>query len=218
MHIGNTLHIIRRLSSVALVSTLALGNSVQADDIDALMDRLSTLNSLSTNFRQLTLDASETNIQTISGTLQLVRPAQLYWYSDVPYEQSIYVNDGTLWIFDMDLAQAIRQPLEEQWEQSPALVLTGTREQITERYAVKQIVNRPPFATFTLTPRGDNNAIESLDLAFENNTPTSIRLRDGFNQTTLVNFDNLTLNPELDPAIFVFNPPAGVDVIDQMGQ
>ncbi|MFC3853037.1 outer membrane lipoprotein chaperone LolA [Salinispirillum marinum] len=218
MRICNSLYVVRRLCTLALVAVLTLGNSALADDIDALMARLSNLNSLSTNFRQLTLDASETNIQTISGTLQLVRPAQLYWYSDVPYEQSIYVNEGTLWIFDMDLAQAIRQPVEEQWEQSPALVLTGTREQITERYAVEQIVNRPPFATFTLTPRGENNAIESLDLAFEGNTPTSIRLRDGFNQTTLVNFDNLTLNPELDPEIFVFNPPAGVDVIDQMGQ
>lgn len=190
---------------------------VMADDIDALMARLSDLETLSTDFRQLTLDATESHIQTITGTLQLVRPDALYWYSNAPYEQAIYVNDGMIWIYDIDLEQAVRQPLEEQWEQSPALVLTGTRDQISARYAVTQTSDRPPFATFVLEPLGVSNAIDSLALAFDGNKPTSIRLVDGFNQTTLVNFDNVIMNEPIDDAVFQFNPPAGVDVIEQLG-
>ncbi|MFY0663945.1 MAG: outer membrane lipoprotein chaperone LolA [Natronospirillum sp.] len=191
--------------------------SAFADDIDALMERLSDLETLSTEFRQLTLDAAETSVQTITGTLQLVRPDTLYWYSNAPYEQAIYVNDGMIWIYDIDLEQAVRQPLEEQWEQSPALVLTGNRDQISARYAVTQTADRPPFATFVLEPLGVSSSIDSLALAFDGNKPTSIRLVDGFNQTTLVNFDNVVMNEPIDASVFQFNPPAGVDVIEQLG-
>ncbi|WLD59648.1 outer membrane lipoprotein chaperone LolA [Salinispirillum sp. LH 10-3-1] len=197
--------------------SLMAATTAMADDIDALMDRLSDLDTLSTDFRQLTLDAAETSIQTLTGTLQLERPNNLYWYSNAPYEQAIYVSDGMIWIYDIDLEQAVRQPLDEQWEQSPALVLTGTREQISARYAVTQTADRPPFATFTLEPLGVRSAIDSLALAFDGKKPTSIRLVDSFNQTTLVNFDNVVMNTPIDASVFTFNPPAGVDVIEQLG-
>jgi outer membrane lipoprotein-sorting protein len=39
-----------------------------------------------------------------------------------------------------------------------------------------------------------------------------LQLHDQFEQTTDIYFTALQTNPELDPAIFRFTPPEGVDV------
>lgn len=206
------------------ITTLVLGLaivlaplSVLADDLDSLMDRLEGLETLRGDFRQSTLDGSETQIQSLRGEFQLARPDRLYWYTEPPYEQAIYVNDEIIWMFDKDLDQATRQPVTDQWEQSPALVLTGTREQIAQRYSVEQTRNSGEQSSYELTPLTGGGSLESLSISFEDKKPVSIRVVDSFNQTTLVNFEGLEMNVELDDSRFEFDPPDGVDVLEQSG-
>ena len=40
-----------------------------------------------------------------------------------------------------------------------------------------------------------------------------MELRDHFEQVTQIRFDRVRLNTEIDPSVFEFQPPAGVDVI-----
>lgn len=207
-----------------VISTLAMGFAIGlapvaslADDLDALMERLEGLETLRGDFRQSTLDGSETQIQSLRGEFQLARPDQLYWYTEPPYEQVIYVNNDIIWNFDKDLEQATRQPVTDQWEQSPALVLTGTREQISERYSVEQTHNSGAQSSYELTPLTGGGSLESLAISFDDKEPVSIRLVDSFNQTTLVNFEALEMNVELDESRFEFEPPDGVDVLEQSG-
>jgi outer membrane lipoprotein carrier protein len=42
-----------------------------------------------------------------------------------------------------------------------------------------------------------------------------MELVDGLGQTTRLSFDQIQKNPPLDPALFQFTPPAGVDVIGE---
>lgn len=209
---------INRLSvsvSVLAVALLVAPGAV-ADDLDALMDRLQGLETMRGDYRQSTLDGSETTIQSVRGDFQLARPDRLYWYTEPPYEQAIYVNDDMIWIYDADLEQATQQPMTDQWEQSPALILTGTREQIGDRYAVTLRSERGDHRSFELEPLGGGGSIETMTLSFTGREPISIRLVDSFNQTTLVNFENLEINPDLDETRFEFDPPEGVDVLRQM--
>ena len=41
----------------------------------------------------------------------------------------------------------------------------------------------------------------------------AMELKDSFGQTTRLEFSAIERNPALDPALFRFTPPAGVDVI-----
>lgn len=208
----------RMLKALCLCLPLSLlAPGVLADDVDLLMDQLADMETLRGDFRQSTLDGSESRIQSLRGEFQLARPDRLYWYTEPPYEQAIYVNDDIIWNYDIDLDQATRQPVTDQWEQSPALILTGTREQISERYAVSQTRSNGNQAQFELTPRMGGGSLESLTISFDNRAPVSIRVVDSFNQTTLVNFEALELNAELDESRFEFDPPEGVDVLEQSG-
>ncbi len=186
-------------------------------DLDGLMERLGDLETLRGQYRQNTLDGSESRIQTLYGEFQLARPDRLYWYTEPPYEQAIHVADDIIWNYDIDLEQATRQPLTDQWEQSPALILTGSRQQIDQRYRVERTSERDDYATYTLTPRAGGGSVESLSISFSGQMPVSLRLLDSFNQTTVVNFEQLERNVELDEAVFDFDPPDHVDVIEQMG-
>lgn len=214
-----------RTPAVALVTALLLvpmmGAQAEEDatepGLESLMDRLSDLETLRGEFRQNTLDGSERRIQSQRGEFQLARPDRLYWYTEPPYEQAIYVDDDIIWNYDIDLEQATRQPVTDQWEQSPALILTGTREQIDQRYEVEQTSERGDYATYTLTPRVGDGTVESLSISFDGLVPVSIRLVDSFNQTTVVNFEGLERNVSLDESRFRFEPPDGVDVLEQMG-
>jgi len=40
-------------------------------------------------------------------------------------------------------------------------------------------------------------------------------LMDTFDQTTVIEFDHLQVNPSLDDALFEFEPPPGTDVVGQ---
>jgi outer membrane lipoprotein carrier protein len=42
-----------------------------------------------------------------------------------------------------------------------------------------------------------------------------MELLDSFNQTTRLMFKNIQRNPDLNPKLFRFTPPKGVDVIRQ---
>lgn len=197
---------------------LGLAGTTQADDVGALISQLADTETLRGEFRQSTLDSSETRIQSQRGEFQLARPDRLYWYTQPPYEQAIYVNDDIIWLYEADLEQATRQPVTDQWEQSPALILTGTEEQLGRRYHVEQTRNEEQGQRYELTPRATDGTITSMTVSFQGPYPVSIRLVDSFNQTTLVSFENVELNPDLDDSVFEFDPPDGVDVIEQMGQ
>lgn len=202
----------------AILFSLGTVGVAQADDVGALIGQLADTETLRGDFRQSTLDGSETRIQSQRGEFSLARPDRLYWYTEPPYEQAIYVNNDTIWVYEADLEQATRQPVTDQWEQSPALILTGTEEQLGQRYRVEQTRDSEEGQRYELTPRADNSSISSMTVSFQGRYPVSIRLVDSFNQTTLVSFENVELNVDLDDSVFEFDPPDGVDVIEQMGQ
>ena len=52
-----------------------------------------------------------------------------------------------------------------------------------------------------------------MQIVFANGAPESIALTDGLDQVTVIRFTALELNPELAADLFVFEIPAGVDVI-----
>ncbi len=189
----------------------------ERDALAGLMDTLSGLSTLTGRFEQQTLGSAGEPQRTLDGEFKLQRPDRLYWYTRPPFEQAIYADGQTLWIHDVDLFQATRQPLEGQFEQSPALVFTGTREQIAERYSVTAERSSQTQVRYTLTPTGQDAMIQRLSLQFEGGMPVSLTLVDSFDQVTRIRFSELTLNSSIDPAVFEFRPPDDVDVLEQLG-
>ena len=152
--------------------------------------------------------------QTFKGVMKVERPGKFYWETTSPAKQTIVTTGKVVWIYDPDLQQAVRQSLDDQVANTPALLLSGNTNQIMDAYRVTQPDRTKLY--YTLYPKQDDGAFQSLTISFgANKAPTLMILQDSLGQTTYVRFSNIKVNPAIPASVFNFEPPKGTDIIDQ---
>lgn len=189
-----------------------------------LVKQLSGIQSLTANFEQTTkatskaknnkaLTAQHMN-QSFKGVMHVQRPGKFHWQINSPVEQTIVSTGRTVWIYDPDLQQAVRQNLDEQVANTPALLLSGNTAQIQQAYRISQPDKTKTY--YTLYPKNKEGAFQSLTISFgAKNAPTLMILEDSLGQTTHVRFSNTKVNAKIPASTFNFTPPKGTDIIDQ---
>ncbi|NHB58935.1 outer membrane lipoprotein chaperone LolA [Acinetobacter shaoyimingii] len=191
-----------------------------------LVKQLNGVSSLTANFEQTTkvtagsktpqkkgLSAQHMN-QTFKGVMKVARPGKFYWETTTPAKQTIVTSGKLVWIYDPDLQQAIRQNLDEQVANTPALLLSGNTSEIMKTYRITQPNKDKTY--YTLYPKQSDGAFQSLTISFgANKAPSLMILEDSLGQTTYVRFNNVKVNPTMPASIFNFTPPKGTDIIDQ---
>ncbi len=191
-----------------------------------LTKQLSTIQNMSAEFEQNTRltqpQRTTTNNpaaprhmnQTFSGVMKVARPGKFYWETLKPAKQTIVTTGKTVWIYDPDLEQAVKQNLDTQVANTPALLLSGNAEQIMNAYDISQPDAKKTY--YSLKPKDKDGAFERLLISFgANNKPTLMILEDSIGQTTTIKFKNVKLNQKVDDATFNFTPPKGTDIIEQ---
>ena len=216
-------------SLAPMMSTTVFAAPVAASEQQAtanLVKQLSGIQSLSANFVQTTkatsgngnsqkkgLTAQHMN-QAFKGTMKVARPGKFFWETTSPAKQTIVTSGKTVWIYDPDLQQAVRQNLDEQVANTPALLLSGNTNQIMKSYRITQPNKGKTY--YTLYPKSNDGAFQSLTISFGvNKAPNLMILQDSLGQTTYVKFNNVKLNAAIPASTFNFTPPKGTDIIDQ---
>lgn len=190
-----------------------------------LIKQLSGIQSLTANFQQTTklttgkapqkkgLTAQHMN-QAFNGVMKVERPGKFFWETTSPVKQTIITTGKTVWIYDPDLQQAVRQSLDEQVANTPALLLSGNAQQIQQAYRITQPDRTLTY--YTLFPKQKDGAFQSLTISFgANRAPSLMILQDSLGQTTNVKFSNVKVNSKIPASTFNFTPPKGTDIIDQ---
>ncbi|WP_038342738.1 outer membrane lipoprotein chaperone LolA [Acinetobacter sp. A47] len=195
---------------------------------NSLVQQLSGLQRFTADFEQTTkvatgnsnkvaqkkgLTAQHMN-QTFKGTMKVERPGKFYWETTSPAKQTIVTTGKVVWIYDPDLQQAVRQSLDDQIANTPALLLSGNTNQIMQSYRVTQPDRSKLY--YTLYPKQQDGAFQSLTISFGGNkAPNLMVLQDSLGQTTYVRFSNIKVNQPIPASVFNFTPPKGTDIIDQ---
>ena len=191
----------------------------------SLVKQLAGLQRLTADFEQSTKTTNNKTVQkkgltaqhmnqTFKGVMKVERPGKFYWETTSPAKQTIVTTGKVVWIYDPDLQQAVRQSLDDQVANTPALLLSGNTSQIMDAYRVTQPDRSKLY--YTLYPKQDDGAFQSLTISFgANKAPTLMILQDSLGQTTYVRFSNIKVNPEIPASVFNFEPPKGTDIIDQ---
>ena len=152
--------------------------------------------------------------QTFKGLMKVERPGKFYWQTTTPAKQTIVTSGKTVWIYDPDLEQAVRQSLDEQVANTPALLLSGNTQQIQKAYRITQPDAGKTY--YTLYPKQTDGAFQSLTISFAaKNAPALMILQDSLGQTTTVRFNSVAVNASIPASTFNFAPPKGTDIIDQ---
>ena len=231
------MNFVKKIAYAATLSAITLapvvGSQVFAAPVAAsaqqatssLVKQLAGLQRLTADFEQSTKTTNNKTVQkkgltaqhmnqTFKGVMKVERPGKFYWETTSPAKQTIVTTGKVVWIYDPDLQQAVRQSLDDQVANTPALLLSGNTNQIMDAYRVTQPDRTKLY--YTLYPKQDDGAFQRLTISFgANKAPTLMILQDSLGQTTYVRFSNIKVNPAIPASVFNFEPPKGTDIIDQ---
>lgn len=179
----------------------------------ALDAYLKDFRTLTANFTQTVTNEKGKVIENSAGVVYLQRPGKFRWDYQSPYEQSIIGDGKKVWIYDKDLEQVTIKPMEKVMGSTPALIL-GSDTNIEENFTVEELGSEDGVDWIELTPKRADREYTGIKLGFEHGELRRMMLSDNFAQVTELRFSDVKRNAPVDPAVFSFTPPAGVDVND----
>ncbi|MCG6969677.1 MAG: outer membrane lipoprotein chaperone LolA [Gammaproteobacteria bacterium] len=187
-----------------------------ASATERLMDFFTNVQSMQAEFTQTVSAQGFADKETSYGVFQLLRPGKFRWDYERPYQQHIIADGNQLWVYDVDMDQVIVKPLNLVLGQTPAVLLSGNAS-LTDRFDIQDVPGRDEqgLAWVQLRPKDNESSYEKLLLGFSQQNIRAMELVDNFGQVTLLEFSHLQRNPNIDPSIFQFQPPPGVDVIGE---
>ncbi len=178
------------------------------DPLDVFFDGLKTLQA---DFQQQIVNESGTILQQATGTVWIQRPGKFRWDYKTPYHQLVLADGARLWNYDEDLEQVTVKDMDAILSSTPAMLLSGS-EPIADVFLVTNTGKQDGFQWVELEPRSKETSFERIRLGFAHRTLVRMEMRGLFGQITRFEFSNMQRNHPLSAELFVFSPPAGVDV------
>ena len=184
---------------------------------EQLIDLLSNIHSMQAHFVQTNKDTRGHVIRRSTGTMMLQRPGKFRWDVKQPQPEQIIADGKQLWVYDPSLAQVTRHPLgKADVATSPAALLSDSLDQLAKHYEISQTTERNPAhsSSFKLVPKGHSSMLHWVALHFTNGQLISMRIMDNLDQLSDFSFQQIIINPDLNPALFHFSVPSGVEVVN----
>ncbi|EIJ41289.1 periplasmic chaperone LolA [Beggiatoa alba B18LD] len=202
-----------KMNYVWVVILCLFAQVVKADE--ALDNFLQNFKTLHAQFTQTLYAENGELLQESIGEMYIQRPGKFRWVYQKPYEQLIIADGERVWIYDADLDQITVKALDKALGQTPALLLTSETN-VNDNFTVKRLSVTNDMIVLEVRPKGENPQFERLNLTLENNTLKQIELLDNLGQKSLINFSKMQKNIAVDEDLFIFTPPAGTDIIQDM--
>jgi len=217
------------LCALLLAPSLLVGHQVQVvakENIESasenfeiakseLRQKLSLLNTFSSDFSQVVKASDGELIQNATGNLILQKPNMLIWNNLEPEEMTIQSDGNTLWHYDPFIEQVSVYSIDSAIANTPILLLSSTDDNLWQDYQVSKMSE----LEYVIYNNQLDAQVKSLTLMFDNQSEktvlSSFTLIDSTAQAstfTLTNFKEVSMLP---PSTFVFSVPEGVDVDDQ---
>ena len=195
------------------INTAYATDSEQQQAANKLSALLSSTQTITGSFSQLTLDSSGTQLQEAAGEMVLQRPGLFRWHTNPPLEQLLVSNGKKVWLYDPDLMQVTVQKMDQRLTHTPALLLSGDVSKISENFSISY-KEGGPVVDFVLTPTAKDTLFDTLRLSFRNGVINDMQLLDAVGQRTNILFMNVKVNEPVSADQFVFDAPEGIDVIE----
>ena len=192
------------------IFNVSLGHAAEA--VNMLEVFLDSTQTISAKFQQKLLDARGELLQQSAGTFTLKRPGKFSWDYIVPYPRKIISNGNKIWIYDEELEQVSVKKYSQMLAGSPVILLDQKKD-LNDDFKVKDNGFKNNQYWVILTPKSSDKEFKKIEVGMAKNAMQTMRLYDGFDQVTIIEFDNLKQNVKLDDKLFHFDPPAGTDVV-----
>lgn len=174
-----------------------------------LSRRFEKLDSFTALFTQTVTSPEGEIISNGEGKLSVKRPNLFRWETQKP-DENVLVSDGkTMWYYDPFIEQVSAMWLDDAMSQTPFVLLTSNDLKEWENYKITQKDN-----VFTLLPKHNANMGKFTLKVFPDGKLTEFVVIEQDKQISRFQFSEIK-NTSLDPSIFLFSVPKGVELDDQ---
>jgi outer membrane lipoprotein carrier protein len=209
----------KRTALALLLSAFAL--SSWADGIAALENFIKNARSGRAEFTQVVTgpakDGQAARSKTSTGTFEFQRPNRFRFTYRKPFEQLIVADGKTLWLYDVDLNQVTSQSQSKVLGATPAAVLAASPdlESVRRDFDLKALPDQGGLQWVQATPKLKEGQLHSMKAGFRGNDLAVLEIVDGLGQKSVLNFQSMDLNAQINPQQFRFNPPNSADLVKQ---
>ena len=205
-----------KMTKIFALLLFATASYAESSDEDILKRFLDNMQTLEANFKQTLVDDQGIELESTSGVVFLNRPDKFRWDYKIPYTQTIVTNGDTLWFYDEDLEQVTIRDFSTSIENTPSAIF-GSYEDLDAQFIIIELGNIEEFDWVELTPRDIESQYNSIRLGFEKDKLGMMVMFDNLGQVTRIDFTEEVLNKKMDDSIFNFEPPQGIDILDDRG-
>ena len=208
-----------KLIATFLIAACAI--SARAGGLESLESFIRTVKTARTEFTQVvTLPAKEgqsARAKTSSGTFEFSRPGRFRFVYKKPFEQTIVADGQTLWLYDVDLNQVTARKQAQVLGSTPAALIASAADvrALQVDFVLTADAASDGLEWVLASPKAKDSALQSVRVGFRSGELAVLEMVDSFGQRSSLRFNAFQANVALEPAIFLFKPPAGADVIRQ---
>jgi outer membrane lipoprotein carrier protein len=198
--------------AAALLAAMLPPRSADAAAIDQLRAFAVSTRSARGQFTQQQVRSGGRPAEVSAGSFAFSRPGRFRWEVQQPFEQLIVTDGERLHFYDKDLRQVTVRAVGDAIAATPAAILFGAND-LDASFELQEAGSADGLEWLEATPKQKDSGFEKIRIGWRGGLPEAMEVRDAFGQTTRFAFTKIERSPALDPGLFRFVPPKGVDVI-----
>ena len=146
------------------------------------------------------------------GKVWLQSPDKLRWVYSGEFPETIVADGSNIWIYDESLQQVTVKPQSDQAADSPLMILADV-SRLDQQFQVTELGDFEDMLLLELKSLDEESEFERILLGLDSSGIRMMAMEDAFGQRTEIHFENMLKNAPLDPQLFKFTPPEGVDLV-----
>ena len=146
------------------------------------------------------------------GKVWLQSPDKLRWVYSGEFPETIVADGSNIWIYDESLQQVTVKPQSDQAADSPLMILADV-SRLDQQFQVTELGDYEDMLLLELKSLDEESEFERILLGLDSSGIRMMAMEDAFGQRTEVHFENMLKNSPIDPQLFEFTPPEGVDLV-----
>jgi len=203
--------------AVALIGALPPGPPA-ADPVARVDAWLAGWETLGGRFEQVVTAPTLPGERRESGRFEIRRPDQMRWDYESPERKQALTDGITTWLYTPADRQVIRGRMDRLRRDSALALLLAGSSRLRESFRIEPLEGEAGVETIRLrlTPLHPSESIDHARLEADGASGRILALEvlDLSGNRVLYRFSDLIENPPLEPARFVLEIPAGVEIQD----
>ena len=206
-----------RILAALLICAFFKGSFAQQEALARLDSLLANINSLTADVVQLIVESDGGILEESNIKMLLKKPNGFYWETITPYQELIVTNGIKLWNYQPDLEQVVIEDWDVSKSELAAQLLSGKTENLDSQYIIEELSDtNNDSQEFVLTPVDADSIYTQISINFIISELDLIYLNSRNGQQTVWRFDAIERNQILEDSLFDFQPPAGIEIIENI--